>query len=304
VQVADGIVKLVALRELVDTFYPSFIQIADSEIETKKGHKDSGEQETFDDKQHHLSIAGLWRPYLEMQLAWRATSNVQRFQLNGLAPMAPGQRYDEYVAPSWSWCSLKDALIEPQGVSPVDIYFTTVLDVKTMPSPDSGSKETSGSSLYIQGSVMPIAGLGKGNGMKLINFDTVNKDTDLGWQGKTIDIDSKNYWDVDFEEEAAKCQGPFAVPIFVDMTRITNPLHCLVLDRRDDEKGMYTVRLGAFVLDNMDDVKAFWKGVKAFDSASPAGTKKCDGLFRFIDTDGRGEYRKTDGVLQRRFEVR
>ena len=200
--------------------------------------------------------------------------------------------------------TMKDAIIEPQGVSPVDIYFATVLDVKTLPSPDNGSKETPRSSLYIQGSIIPIAGLGKGNGMKLINFDTIKKDGGSGWEGKTIDIDSKNYWDVDFEEEAAKCEGPFAMPVFADMTRITHPLHCLVLDRLHDEKGMYAVRLGTFVLHNMDDVKAFWKGVEAFDSVSPDGTKRCDGLFRFVDTDGRGEYKKTDEVLQRVFEIR
>ena len=302
--VAGEIYKLAVLRGLVDAFYSAFKHIAESEIEANKHGKDSREQEAGDDKQQHISIAGLWRPCLEMQLAWRATSNVQRFQLDGLAPPASGKRYNDYVAPSWSWCSLKDALIEPQGVSPVDIYFATVLDVKTMPNPGHGSKEARRSSIYIEGSVMPIAGLGKGNGMKLINFDTVNKDPGSGWQGKTIDIDSKNYWDVDFEEEAAKCQGPFAMPIFADMTRITNPLHCLVLERRDDEKGMYAVRLGAFVLDNMDDVKAFWKAVEAFDSVSPDGTKKCDGLFGFIDTDGRVEYKKTDGGLQRAFEVR
>lgn len=296
--------KLAALRGLADTFYPAFKHLAESEIETKKQEKDPREQETVDDKTQDLFIAGLWRPYLEMQLAWRATSNVQRFQLDGLAPMAPGKRYNKYVAPSWSWCSLKDALIEPQGVSPVDIYFATVLDIKTMPSPDNGFKEAPRSSLHIQGSIIPIAGLGKGNGMKLINFDTINKDVGSGWEGKTIDIDSKNYWDVEFEEEAAKCQGPFAMPIFADMTRITNPLHCLVLDRRDDEQGMYAVRLGAFVLDNMDDVKAFWKAVEAFDGVSPDGTKTCDGLFRFVGTDGKGEYKKTDGVLQRAFEVR
>ena len=296
--------KLVALRGMADTFYPAFKHLAESEIEMEKQEKDSREQETVDGKTQDLFIAGLWRPCLEMQLAWQATSNVQRFQLDGLAPMAPAKRYNEYVAPSWSWCSLKDTLVEPQVVSPVDIYFATVLDVKTLPIPDYGSKEAPRSSLYIQGSIIPIAGLGKGNGMKLINFDTIDQDPDSGWQGKTIDIDSKNYWDVEFEEEAAKCQGPFAMPVFADMTRITNPLHCLVLDRRDDERGMYAVRLGAFVLDNMDDVKAFWKGVEAFDGVYPGGTKKCDGLFRFVDTDGKVEYKKTDGVLQRAFEVR
>ncbi|RBR25564.1 uncharacterized protein FIESC28_01527 [Fusarium coffeatum] len=303
-RLAVGTDKLAALRALADAFHPAFKHLADSETEVRNQDKDSQKQETVDDRQQDLFIAGLWRPYLEMQLAWRATSNVQRFQLNGLAPMAPGKRYNQYVAPSWSWCSLKDALIEPQGVSPIDIYFASVLDVKTMPSSDHGSKEAPRSSLYIQGSIIPIAGLGKGNGMKLINFETVNQDPNLGWKGKTIDIDSKNYWDVDFDEEAAKCQGPFAVPIFADMTRTTKPLHCLVLDRRDDEKGMYAVRLGAFLLDNMDDVKAFWKSVGAFNSVSSDGTKKCDGLFRFVETDGRGEYKKADGVLQRAFEVR
>ncbi|KAJ4017538.1 hypothetical protein NW752_001446 [Fusarium irregulare] len=296
--------KLAALRGLADTFYHAFKHLAESEIETKKQEKDPREQETVDDKTQDLFIAGLWRPFLERQLAWRATSNIQRFQLDGLAPMAPGKRYNEYVAPSCSWCSLKDTLIEPQGVSPIDIYFATVLDAKSTPGPDHDLKETSRLSLHIQGSVIPIAGLGSGNGMKLINFDTINKDADSGWEGKTIDIDSKNYWDVDFEEEAVKCQGPFAMPIFADMTRITNPLHCLVLDRREDEKGMYAVRLGAFVLDNMDDVKAFWKAVETFNIVSPDGTKKCDGLFKFVDTDGKGEYKKTDGVLQRAFAVR
>ncbi|KAJ4127890.1 hypothetical protein NW768_008171 [Fusarium equiseti] len=300
-QIAVETDKLAALCALTGTFYPTFRRLAESETETRKEDKYSREQEAVEDGQQYLSIAGMWRPYLQMQLAWRATSNVQRFQLDGLAPMAPGKRYNEYVAPSWSWCSLKDALIEPQGVSPVDIYFTTVLDAKTTPSSDHDSKEAPRFSLYIQGSIIPIAGLGKGNGMKLINFDTINKDTSSGWQGKTINVNSKNYWDVDFEEEAAKCQGPFAMPIFADMTRITNPLHCLVLDRRDDQKGMYAVRLGVFVL---DDVKAFWKGVEAFDSVSLDGTRKCDGLFRFVDIDGKGEYKKTDGILQRAFEVR
>ncbi|KAF4973282.1 hypothetical protein FSARC_357 [Fusarium sarcochroum] len=321
--------RLVALAGLVDAFYPVFESMAETDIleDTDEEGDDNKEEpeagvpdrpgETSDQasgKQPSQSIflAGLWKPYLWMQLAWRATSRIQRHQMNDNAPAAPGKRYDQYVAPTWSWCSLKDAVIEPQEVRSIDTYFVKVLDVNIKPSPDfdpenslSGLKYccAPGSSLRLQCSILPIAGLGIHDGMQFFNLDAMEDSEDS--ERQTITIESKNFYDVAFQQEAIHSEMPCAVPIFADRTRITEPLHCLILDARKDEQGnRYFVRLGALVILEVGDARRFWNGVEAFDRIDPGQAQRYDDLYRLGPTDRKPHYEKEDGVLQRVIEIR
>ncbi|KAM0195770.1 hypothetical protein ACHAPI_006323 [Fusarium lateritium] len=312
--------KLVALAGLVDAFGQVFASEGpesddiNEEVNKGKGVESglpSQDKEAFSQRPTKDNfIAGLWRPYAEMQLVWRAMSRVQRYQLDGSAPGAPGKRYDGYVAPSWSWCSLKDTFIEPQEARSIDRYFVKVLDVKILPSPKfdpknplSGLKYCAapGSLLRLRGSILPIAGLGYGGGMQFINFNAPGR---AGWEKDSIKVHSKNYWDVEFEQEAIKCKTPFAVPVFADMSRITNPLHCLILDKRLDEQDeLYCVRIGACVIDKPGDVKAFWVGVEAFDRVAAGQEERHNGVYR-LAKEGKDVYVKDDGVLQRIIDIR
>ncbi|KAM0250847.1 hypothetical protein ACHAP5_002065 [Fusarium lateritium] len=312
--------KLVALAGLVDVFGQVFaseeLEREDNSKEVNKGKGVESDLPSQDEEvvsqrpTENSFIAGLWRPYAEMQLVWRAMSRVQRYQLDGSAPGAPGKRYDEYAAPSWSWCSLKDTFIEPQEARSIDRYFVKVLDVKILPSPRFDSKNllsglrycaAPGSFLRLRGSILPIAGLGYGGGMQFINFNAPGR---AGWQEDAIKVHSKNYWDVEFDQEALKCKTPFAVPVFADMSRVTNPLHCLILERRGDEQDKkYCVRIGACVIDKPDDVKAFWDGVEAFDRVAAGQDERHDGVYR-LAKEGKDVYVKEDGVLQRDIDIR
>jgi hypothetical protein len=312
--------KLIALAGLVDVFGQVFAsEEPKSDYNSEEANKGKGaesdlaghDKEAFDKSPtENTFIAGLWRPYAEMQLVWRATSRVQRYQLNGNAPAAPGKRYDGYVAPSWSWCSLKDTFIEPQEARSIDKYFVKVLDVTILPSPKfdprnslSGLKYCAapGSFLRLQGSILPISGLGYAGGMKFINFNAPGR---AGWEENTIEVHSKNYWDVEFKQEGVHCKTPFAVPVFADMSRITNPLHCLILDKRWNEQDkLCCVRVGACVIDKPGDVKAFWDGVEAFDRVAAGENERHDGVYR-LAKKGDDTYVKEDGVLQRVIEIR
>ncbi|KAI6765762.1 hypothetical protein HG530_006832 [Fusarium avenaceum] len=312
--------KLIALAGLVDVFDQVFAsKEPESDDNIEEVNKVKGNQSDLlsqDGEAFHQMptkrnfIAGLWRPYAEMQLVWRATSKVQRYQPHGNAPGAPGKRYNRYVAPSWSWCSLKDTFVEPQEARSIDTYFVKILDVKIVPSPNldpetplSGLKYCTapGSFLRLRGSILPIAGLGYGGGMKFINFNTPGR---AGWEKDAIEVHSKNYWDVEFEQEALNCKTPFAVPVFADMTRITNPLHCLILDKRRDEQDKpYCVRIGACVIDEPGHAKAFWDGVEAFDRVAAGKDGRHDGVYR-LAKGGEDLYEKEDGVLQRVIEIR
>lgn len=68
-------------------------------------------------------LAGLWRSTIHMDLAWWA--------------VRPGKRHDSYVAPSWSWLSVKDTSIlggpkEPQNLL---MQVGQVLHAEVTPSP-------------------------------------------------------------------------------------------------------------------------------------------------------------------------
>ncbi|KAM5356528.1 hypothetical protein ACJ41O_003174 [Fusarium nematophilum] len=307
--------KLVALGGIVDCFERVF-RGADGKLAEdqsrilSEGDSESNKARTSKE-QHNVAmpqrtfLAGLWRPFLELQLVWRATSRVQHHQLSGNAPPAPGQRPAQYIAPTWSWCSVNNALVEPQHPRTIDIIFARVLDAKIVPLPELKAGQTSsglkycsapGSYLRLQCSILPIAGYGGTEGLKFFDF--------AAGEGSAITVDSKNYWDVAFEEEAMRCSSPFAVPVFVDQTRVVNPLHGLVLDSREDEQGRpYAVRVGAFVLERPQDVKAFWAGVKSFDDKHPGTRGLCDGVFRLVPSEGKTEYVQEDGVVQRIVDI-
>ncbi|SPJ74280.1 uncharacterized protein FTOL_04010 [Fusarium torulosum] len=311
--------KLIALAGLVDAFVQVFAsEEPESDDNSEEANKGKGAESDLLIQDGEASsqrptennfIAGLWRPYAEMQLVWRVTSRVQRYQLNGSAPGAPGKRYNGYVAPSWSWCSLKDTFVEPQEARSIDRYFVKILDVRIIPSPKfdpdnpmSGLKycAASGSLLHLRGSILPIAALGYGGGMQFINFNAPGR---AGWEEDAIEVHSKNYWDVEFKQEALNCKTPFAVPVFADMTRVTNPLHCLILDKRWDEQDkLYCVRIGACVIDKPGDVKAFWDGVEAFDRVAAGENERHDGMYRLAKR-GKDMYVKEDGILQRVIEI-
>ncbi|KAF9774354.1 hypothetical protein IL306_007655 [Fusarium sp. DS 682] len=314
--------KLVALSGLVDALYPAFQYIVESDIDGDE----VGDDEIVEKAQaklkevpsklsiENLFLAGLWQPYAEMQLVWQASSSIDSHQVDGNAPPAPGKRYDEYIAPTRSWCSLKDAIIEPQKVLSIDVYFAKLIDAHIVPnerfnsaSPASGLRYCSapGSFICLQCSFIPIAGLGPGDGMKFVNSGA--KTREEGWGGEAIEVESKNYWDVGFDQEAINCKSPIAVPIFADMLRNPNPVHCMVLDGRHDERGnRWYVRVGVFVLTQPGDAERFWKGVETFDRLVPEECEKFDGLYRFknMERNRASYYEKRDGVLQRVIEIR
>ncbi|KAF5612310.1 tol [Fusarium subglutinans] len=225
---------------------------------------------------------------------------------DGSPASAPGKRYDEYVAPTWSWFSVKDTVIEPQEVSFVDIYFTKVIDTNIVPhgtlnpaTPSSALRYCSslGSFLRLRCSYLPIVELGSVSGMKLVDFGAATCEKDLG--DEVIEVQSKNYWDVQFTQEAIDCKSPIAVPAFADMAYFTNPVHCLVLDERDDENGdRWHIRLGTFVITHLEDVKKFWKGIEDFDQRMPEDCERYDGLYRFKELErSKSTYVKTVEVL-------
>ncbi|KAH7147852.1 hypothetical protein DER46DRAFT_629895 [Fusarium sp. MPI-SDFR-AT-0072] len=282
--------KLVALSGLIDVLYPVFQHMVESP---------------------GLFLAGLWRPYVERQLVWRAMSRKYSFEYDGNSPSAPGKRYDEYIAPTWSWCSVKDAVIEPQEARSVDIYFTKVIDTNIVPhgklnqaTPSSGLRYCSspGSFLRLRCSYLPIVELGPVSGMKLMNFRAATRERGRG--DEAIDVQSKNYWDVDFK--AIDCKLPIAVPVFANMAYFTNPVHCLVLDERQGENGnRWYIRVGAFVITHPEDVQRFWKGIEDFDRRMPEKCERHDGLYRFKQLEmSKSRYVKMVEVLQRVVEIR
>ncbi|KLO97006.1 tol protein [Fusarium fujikuroi] len=128
--------RLVALSGLIDVLNPVFQHIVKSVDQVEDGREKYGTQDRVDSscpRYPGFFLAGLWRPYVERQLVWRAISRKYLFEYDGNTPSAPGKRYDDYIAPTWSWCSIKDAIIEPQEVRSVDIYFTKVIDTSILP---------------------------------------------------------------------------------------------------------------------------------------------------------------------------
>ncbi|KAF5546452.1 hypothetical protein FNAPI_8810 [Fusarium napiforme] len=130
--------------------------------------------------------------------------------------------------------------------------------------------------------------------------------TDKRGRGEeAIDVQSKNYWDVEFSQEAIDCKSPIAVPIFA-RTDFANSVYCLALDERRGENGdIWYIRLGAFVITYAEDVPRFWEGIEEFDKHMPEECAKHDGLHRFKDLKWRKcTYVKMDEVLQRIIEIR
>ncbi|KAF5970268.1 hypothetical protein FBULB1_9773 [Fusarium bulbicola] len=308
--------KLVALSGLIDVLHPVFRHMMESEEQVEDGQGGHGAKAQVDSLCHRSSglfLDGLWRPHVERQLAWRAMSRKYLFVYDGSPASAPGKRYDEYIAPTWSWCSVKDAVIEPQEVSFVDIYFTKVIDTNIVPhgrlnpaTPSSGLRYCSspGSFLRLRCSYLPVVELGSVNGMKLVEFGAATREKSLG--DEVIEVQSKNYWDVQFTQEAIDCKSPIAVPVFADMAYFTNPVHCLVLDEREDENGnRWHIRVGTFVITHPEDVQKFWKGIEDFDQRMPEDCERYDGLYRFKELErSKSTYVKTVEVLQRVVEIR
>ncbi|KAF5661248.1 tol [Fusarium circinatum] len=250
--------KLVALSGLIDVLHPVFRHMMESEEQVEDGQGGHGVKAQVDSLRHRSSglfLAGLWRPHVERQLAWRAMSRKYLFVYDGSPTSAPGKRYDEYIAPTWSWCSVKDAVIEPQEVSFVDIYFTKVIDTNIVP----------------DGRLNPAT------------------------PAPPL-----------FTQEAIDCKSPIAVPVFADMAYFTNPVHCLVLDEREDENGnRWHIRVGTFVITHPEDVQKFWKGIEDFDQRMPEDCERYDWLYRFKELErSKSTYVKTAEVLQRVVEIR
>ncbi|KAF5717923.1 tol [Fusarium mundagurra] len=305
--------KLVALSGLIDVLYPVFQHIVESEDQVEDGQGGYGTQTQLDLSCHKspgLFLAGLWRPYAERQLVWRAMSRKYLFEYDGNSPSAPGKRYEEYIAPTWSWCSIKDAVIESQEARSMDIHFTKIIDTDIVPldqaTPFSGLRycASAGSFLRLRCSYLPIAELGPLRGMKLKNFGAATREK--AHDGEAIEVQSRNYWDVDFSQEAINCKSPIAVPVFANMAYFTNPVHCLVLDERAGENGnRWYIRIGAFVITHPEDVQRFWKGVDDFDHLMPEGCERHDGLYRFKELErSKSTYVRMTEVLQRIVEIR
>ncbi|KAF5697986.1 hypothetical protein FGLOB1_12388 [Fusarium globosum] len=285
--------KLVALSGLIDVLYPLFQHMVESVDQVEDGREKYDTQAQKDSSypiSPGLFLAGLWRPYVERQLVWRAMSHKYLFEYDGNTPSAPGKRYDDYIAPTWSWCSIKDAIIEPQEVRSVDIYFTKVIDTSILPLnqaiPSSGLRHcaSTGSFLRLQCSYLPIVELGPVGDMKLVDFGAATSEGGRG--DEMIEIQSKNYWDVKFDQEAINCKSAIAVPVFANMAYFTNPVHCLVLDeRRGENEDRWYIRVGAFVITHPGDVQRFWKAIDDFDERMPEGCERHDGLYRFKELE-------------------
>lgn len=305
--------KLVALSGLIDVLYPVFQHMVESVDQVEDGREKHGTQAQVDlscPRSPRLFLAGLWQPYVERQLVWRAMSRKYLFEYDGNTPSAPGKRYDDYIAPTWSWCSIKDAIIEPQEVRSVDIYFTKVIDTSILPLnqaiPSSGLIHcaSTGSFLRLRCSYLPIVESGPVSDMKLVDFGAATSEGGRG--DEVIEIQSKNYWDVKFDQEAINCKSAIAVPVCANMAYFTNPVHCLVLDERQGENGSrWYIRVGAFVITHPEDVQRFWKAIDDFDERMPEGCERHDGLYRFKELEGnKSRYVKMAEVLQRSVEVR
>ncbi|VZI05510.1 unnamed protein product [Fusarium fujikuroi] len=238
--------RLVALSGLIDVLYPVFQHIVKSVDQVEDGREKYGTQDRVDSscpRYPGLFLAGLWRPYVERQLVWRAISRKYLFEYDGNTPSAPGKRYDDYIAPTWSWCSIKDAIIEPQEVRHC---------------------ASTGTFLRLRCSYPPIVELGPVSDMKLVDFGAATSEGGHG--DELIEIQSKNYWDVKFDQEAINCKSAIAVPVFANMAYFTNPVHCLVLDeRRGENWNRWYIRVGAFVITHPNDVQRFWKAIDDFD---------------------------------------
>ncbi|KAF4333366.1 tol [Fusarium beomiforme] len=198
--------KLVALSRLVDVLHPVFQYIEglgtdkhEPEHDDKKSKAEAGTERVSNGlSTDGLSLAGLWRPYVEMQLVWRASSSLHTFQFASNAPPTPDKRYDEYVAPTWSWYSLKYVIIEPQKAWLKFIYFAKLIDAKIVPRFDAAAPASClrycsapESILRMRCSFLPIASLEPGNGMKAVNSDA--KTREAGWGDEASDVESKNY---------------------------------------------------------------------------------------------------------------
>lgn len=307
--------KIVALTGVVDSFANLFDRAMHSENsqavqpddDTSKEAKETKEEkmdpedDSDESLKQNLFVGGLWRPRIEMQLAWRATSKVQAHQLSGNAPPGFGTRPQAYVAPTWSWCSLNHAPVEPQQSNPSHKALTEVLEVKINPTPrlntstqESGLKYCCApeSFLRLRCSLVPLAGFAVDNVLVLPDFD--------GVEGPK-QISSRNYWDASYEEEACNAEMPCLVPTFVEMNWVSRAIHGLILDMHlNEESGeRFYTRLGAFVLDQPEDIKALWDAVEKFDQLNPgtqSGSIICDGIQRSVDA---WEYVEKDGILQR-----
>ncbi|KAF5636187.1 tol [Fusarium sp. NRRL 52700] len=305
--------KLVALSGLIDVLCPVFEHLMESEEQVEDGQRRHGTKTQVDSScqtSPGLFLAGLWRPYIERQLVWRAMSRKYSFTYDGNSPSVPGKRYDNYIAPTWSWCSVKDAVIEPQEARSMDIHFTKVIDTNIVPlnqaTPSGGLRycASPGTFLRLRCSCLPIVKLGPVSGMTLMNSRSAT--CERGQCDKAIDVQSKNYWDVEFSQEAINCKAPIAVPVFANVGYVASLIHCLVLDARQDEDGnRWYVRVGAFVITHPEDVPRFWKGIEDFDQDMPEECERYDGLYRFKELKGsEPTYVRMAEVLQRVVEIR
>ncbi|KAF4438597.1 tol [Fusarium acutatum] len=268
--------RLVALSGLIDVLYPVFQHMVEwiPPVIDRKGsssldYGDHISRDSWHVEQCHANIY----------------SNMMGMHFRRL-----GNATTSTIAPTWAWCSIKDTVIEPQEVRSVDIYFTKVVDTNIVPlnraTPSSGLRYCAapGSFLRLRCSYLPISELGPVSGMKLVNFGAVA--FERGRRGEAIDVQSKNYWDVEFGQEAIDCKSPVAVPVFANMAYFTNPVHCLVLDEREGKNGnRWYIRVGASVITHPEDVQSFWKGIDDFDQRMPEECERHDGLYRFKELD-------------------
>lgn len=125
-----------------------------------------------------------------------------------------------------------------------------------------------------------------------------------GEAGELFEVESTNYWNVELEDDATKCKNVYVIPIFADMARITHPIHGLVVELCQEEKGShYLMRMKTFVLGKPGDAKMFWERVEGFDEVAPRNGKRLDGVERMVVVDGVERYEK-DGVLRKLVEIR
>ncbi|KAH7126041.1 heterokaryon incompatibility protein-domain-containing protein [Dactylonectria macrodidyma] len=292
---------LLEWNELVRNYASRRFTVETDKMVALTGVVDSFER-LFHSHQQSLFLGGLWRPRIEMQLAWRATSKVQSHQLSGNAPPGFGTRPRSYIAPSWSWCSLNNAPVEPQQSNPVDLPLTKVLDVTINPTPQVEEGTcfkyccAPGSSLRLRCSLVPVRGYGAEGGILLPSFDG----------GEAKQLESRNYWDASFDDEASKAELSCLVPTFVDMSRVTKPVHGLILELHlnEDSGEKYFTRLGVFVLDDLRDAKKMWDSAGEFDRSNAerhVDAPLHDGINRLAE-DGRS-YTQEDGVLQHVIDI-
>jgi len=224
----------------------------------------SGIAKTYQHALEDECLAGLWRSDIGSQLMWRA--------------LKLGMRIDGYIAPSWSWASLRGCAIELSNHMPYEALIVDVLRINTTLEGDDVTGKVVDGSLVIKARLTQITEIREKMGSYL--FSTRNNQSQA-----IIGVD----WDVSGNARiglASTKHKLFCVPIRLTwnsqerMNKLIDAhIEGLILDQENPEQLEFH-RCGTFAVHGLvkspEDTRLweFWHSFDEFDDSSASASLK------------------------------